>query len=132
VWTTPDRSQEAQRLRRLRAVLGLAQREHAVEFKVAHGAIAGWESGARTLPGQALKLVEIYEEELGLGAATEGLGRDQDERAGNEGWADALLGRLPTARWCTPRARDAAHQQPRHERDAWGAGVPRAKTGRTG
>ena len=62
-----DRKSEAARLRRLRATLGLTQRELAVEFKVAHGAIAAWESGTRTLPGPAVRLLELYEEELSLG-----------------------------------------------------------------
>jgi predicted unusual protein kinase regulating ubiquinone biosynthesis (AarF/ABC1/UbiB family) len=53
-------------LRQVREALGLSQREMAKEFKVAHGAIAGWESGTRTLPGPVSKLLELYEEELGL------------------------------------------------------------------
>jgi predicted unusual protein kinase regulating ubiquinone biosynthesis (AarF/ABC1/UbiB family)/DNA-binding XRE family transcriptional regulator len=61
-----DRTIEAQRLRRLRDTLGFTQREMAREFKVAHGAIAGWESGTRSLPGPVSKLLELYEEELGL------------------------------------------------------------------
>src|SRR5688572_19520082 len=63
----PDRRREAVRLRRLRDTLGLTQRELAVEFKVAHGAIAAWETGTRTLPGPVVKLLELYEEELSLG-----------------------------------------------------------------
>jgi transcriptional regulator with XRE-family HTH domain len=62
-----DRKTEARRLRRLRDALGLTQRELAAEFKVAHGAIAAWESGKRTLPGPVVKLLELYEEELSLG-----------------------------------------------------------------
>jgi len=50
----------------VREVLGLSQRELAVEFKVTHGAIAGWESGTRSLPGPVSRLLELYEEELGL------------------------------------------------------------------
>lgn len=64
--TPSERKHEARRLRRVRDVLGLSQREMAKEFKVAHGAIAGWESGARALPGPVSKLLELYEEELGL------------------------------------------------------------------
>ncbi len=40
----------------------------AKDFKVAHGAIAFWEQGKRTIPGPVLKLIEIYEEELGMTA----------------------------------------------------------------
>jgi predicted unusual protein kinase regulating ubiquinone biosynthesis (AarF/ABC1/UbiB family)/DNA-binding transcriptional regulator YiaG len=64
--TSSERKSEARRLHRVREVLGLSQREMAKEFKVAHGAIAGWESGTRTLPGPVSKLLELYEEELGL------------------------------------------------------------------
>ena len=69
-----DRKSEAARLRRLRDTLGLTQRELAVEFKVAHGAIAGWETGKRPLPGPVLKLLELYEEELSI-APSDGLTR---------------------------------------------------------
>jgi transcriptional regulator with XRE-family HTH domain len=61
-----ERKSEARRMRRVRDALRLSQREMAKEFKVAHGAIAGWESGTRTLPGPVSKLLELYEEELGL------------------------------------------------------------------
>jgi predicted unusual protein kinase regulating ubiquinone biosynthesis (AarF/ABC1/UbiB family) len=57
---------EADRLRRLRDALGFSQREMAAELKVAHGAVGLWESGARTIPGPVLKLMELFEEELGL------------------------------------------------------------------
>jgi predicted unusual protein kinase regulating ubiquinone biosynthesis (AarF/ABC1/UbiB family) len=60
------RRSEAARLRRLRGALGFSQREMAVELKVAHGAIGLWESGARTIPGPVLKLMELFEDELGL------------------------------------------------------------------
>ena len=60
----------AQRLRALRDVLGLSQREMAKEFKVAHGAIASWESGARALPGPVSKLLDLYEADLGLDPGT--------------------------------------------------------------
>ena len=69
------RKTEARRLRRVREVLGLSQREMAKEFKVAHGAIAGWESGKRTMPGPVSKLLELYEEELGLSEDGGGLER---------------------------------------------------------
>src|SRR5262245_23519644 len=47
-------------------MLGLTQREFALEMKVAHGAIAAWESGKQSPPGPVIKLLEIYEEELGV------------------------------------------------------------------
>lgn len=70
-------SQQAQksqqsRMRGLRDTLGLNQREMALEFNVSHGAIAGWESGKR-IPGPVLKLLELYEEELGLDPLDVGL-----------------------------------------------------------
>jgi len=49
-----DRRRDGQRLRRLRDTLGLTQRELAAEFRVANGALASWESGARAVPGPAL------------------------------------------------------------------------------
>ena len=58
---------DAERLRRLRTMLGLSQRALAKEFKVTHGAIAAWESGKQAPPGPVLKLLELYEEELALG-----------------------------------------------------------------
>jgi predicted unusual protein kinase regulating ubiquinone biosynthesis (AarF/ABC1/UbiB family)/DNA-binding XRE family transcriptional regulator len=70
-----QKSSEAARLRRLRSTLGLTQRELAVEFKVAHGAIASWESGKQTLPGPVIKLLELYEEELGIGLDDHGIVR---------------------------------------------------------
>lgn len=57
---------EAKRLRDLRALLNLSQREMAVQFGVAHGAIALWENGKRTIPGPVLRLMDIYEENLGM------------------------------------------------------------------
>jgi len=57
---------EAKRLRRLRENLKVSQRDLAKEFKVGHGAVSFWESGRRTIPGPILKLMEIYERELGF------------------------------------------------------------------
>jgi len=59
------RRQQAARLRSLRAALGFSQREMAAELKVAHGAVGLWESSARPIPGPVLKLMELFEEELG-------------------------------------------------------------------
>lgn len=61
-----SRSLEAQRLKRLRHTLGLSQRELADEMRVGPAAIALWESAARTMPGPALRLLELFEEELGM------------------------------------------------------------------
>src|SRR6185437_12969374 len=54
------------RLRRVRGCLGLSQREMAAELDVAHGAVGLWESGARPLPGPVLRLLSLYEQDLGL------------------------------------------------------------------
>jgi transcriptional regulator with XRE-family HTH domain len=56
---------QALRLRRLRETLGLSQREMAAELGVAHGAVGQWETGARSIPGPVLRLMALYEEELG-------------------------------------------------------------------
>lgn len=53
----------------------MTQRQMAKEFNVAHGAIASWESGARTLPGPAVRLLELHEQELGLSEHGPGLPR---------------------------------------------------------
>lgn len=52
-------------LKKIRLALKLSQRELAKEFKVSGAAIAQWETGARTIPGPILKLMEIYSEYLG-------------------------------------------------------------------
>lgn len=54
------------RLRQVRETLGLNQREMAAELKVTNGAIALWESSRRPIPGPVLRLIELFEEELGL------------------------------------------------------------------
>lgn len=56
---------------RLRHEMGISQRDLAREFGVAPAAIASWETGARTLPGPILRLVEIYENELGIAPAND-------------------------------------------------------------
>jgi predicted unusual protein kinase regulating ubiquinone biosynthesis (AarF/ABC1/UbiB family)/DNA-binding XRE family transcriptional regulator len=53
-------------LKEFRESLGLTQRQLAQEFQVTHGAIALWESGKRSVPGPILRLIEIYESELGI------------------------------------------------------------------
>jgi len=50
----------------VRDCLGLSQREMAAELAVAHGAVGLWESGARPVPGPVLRLLDLYEEDLGL------------------------------------------------------------------
>src|SRR4051794_16105736 len=60
------------RLRRVRDCLGLSQRDMAAELDVAHGAVGLWESGARPVPGPVLRLISLYEEDLGLSSAPAG------------------------------------------------------------
>jgi DNA-binding transcriptional regulator YiaG len=59
-----SKQKEVERLIRLREVLGLTQRELAVEFMVTHGAVGLWERGDRKIPGPVLKLMGIYEERI--------------------------------------------------------------------
>lgn len=71
----PHARTDAARLRRLRAVLGMTQREMAAEFQVAHGAIATWERGRQRPPGPVRRLLELYEAELCITDSTTGLSR---------------------------------------------------------
>jgi len=57
----------------------------AQEFGVAPGAIAFWEQGERTVPGPALKLLALYEEELGLSPKKRA--PTQEPSAGRKFWA---------------------------------------------
>lgn len=59
------------RLKHVRDSLGLNQRDMAAELKVTNGAIALWESNRRPIPGPVLRLIELYEEELGITQSTE-------------------------------------------------------------
>ncbi len=61
----------AERLKKLREIMGLNQRELADLLGVVHGAVGLWEAGKRKVPGPVIKLLEIYEGQLGL-AATAG------------------------------------------------------------
>lgn len=61
-----NRVTESKRISALRQTLDFTQRELADEFGVASAAIAHWEAGTRTVPGSVLKLVELYELELGM------------------------------------------------------------------
>jgi len=55
-----------QRLRELRRLLGWSQRRLAKELRVTPGAVSQWESGQRAIRGPIRRLVEIYEETLGM------------------------------------------------------------------
>ena len=55
------------RLTRLRQLLGQSQRELAAELGVAPSALAQGETGVHAIPGPVLKLLDHYEEHLGLG-----------------------------------------------------------------
>ncbi|MBX9767545.1 MAG: helix-turn-helix domain-containing protein [Bdellovibrionales bacterium] len=56
-----NRAKLSERLKKLRASLGITQSELAKEFRVTQGAIAHWESGERAVPGPISKLIELYE-----------------------------------------------------------------------
>lgn len=60
------KNNEVKRLLRVRKLLGFSQREMADELGVVHGAIGLWEAGKRKIPGPVLKLLVLYEEELGI------------------------------------------------------------------
>jgi predicted unusual protein kinase regulating ubiquinone biosynthesis (AarF/ABC1/UbiB family)/DNA-binding XRE family transcriptional regulator len=64
------RKRQALRLRRFRDSLQITQRQLATELGVARGAVSYWESGQRSVPGPVLKLIEIYESELGRAPGT--------------------------------------------------------------
>jgi transcriptional regulator with XRE-family HTH domain len=87
----------AARLRRVRGRLGLSQREMARELDVVHGAVGLWESGARPLPGPVLRLLSLYEQDLGLAAEPSGSasGADMNPAAIDPG---CPLERLPVSR----------------------------------
>jgi predicted unusual protein kinase regulating ubiquinone biosynthesis (AarF/ABC1/UbiB family) len=52
----------------VRHALGFSQRAMAEELGVVHGAVGLWETEKRKIPGPVLKLIELYERELGLEA----------------------------------------------------------------
>lgn len=54
------------RLKRAREFLGLSQREFAKELGVTNGAIGLWEADKRVVPGPVVRLLEIYESEMGF------------------------------------------------------------------
>ena len=55
-----------ERLRDLRRLLGWSQRKLARELRVTPGAVSQWESGRRAIPGPVKRLIEIYEQRLGM------------------------------------------------------------------
>jgi predicted unusual protein kinase regulating ubiquinone biosynthesis (AarF/ABC1/UbiB family) len=55
----------------VRECLGLSQRDLAAELDVAHGAVGLWESGARPVPGPVLRLLSLYEQDLGLASESD-------------------------------------------------------------
>lgn len=57
------------RLRTVREMLGLSQREFAKELGVAASAVAQWETERRIPPGPIVRLLSLYEEQLGIGPA---------------------------------------------------------------
>lgn len=59
-----SKSSNAARFRALRSNLGMSQRDFAREFRVSASAVAHWETGARSVSGPVLKLLEIYESRL--------------------------------------------------------------------
>lgn len=61
-----SRKADAARLVRLRETLSFTQRELAEELQVAKSAVAMWEREERALPGPVLRLLDLYEAELGL------------------------------------------------------------------
>src|SRR5262249_20777308 len=91
-----SRRSEAGRLKRLRTALGLSQREMATAFNVAHGAVAFWERGDRTISGPVLRLIQICEEELGFAHRS---GRPSNQTDVPTSWLSRTLhvSRLTTA-----------------------------------
>lgn len=81
----------ALRLKNLRNILQLSQRELAAEFKVTGAAIAQWESGKRSIPGPVLKLIEIYEETLQESDCTP---QSHQLRKISSSWASRILSLL--------------------------------------
>src|SRR5262245_48681208 len=61
-----EREELRERLKSLRRLLGFSQRALAKEFRVSVGAISQWETGERTIPGPVARLIELYEDNLGM------------------------------------------------------------------
>jgi predicted unusual protein kinase regulating ubiquinone biosynthesis (AarF/ABC1/UbiB family) len=79
------RGSESSRLRRVRNELELTQRELADHLGVAASAIAQWESGRYSLPGPVMRLVELYEFEMGISGAQAEASQSRHELA--VGWS---------------------------------------------
>lgn len=79
------------RLKNLRKILQLSQRELAAEFKVTGAAIAQWEGGKRPIPGPVLKLIEIYEESL---QEEDSVSHSNHLRKISSSWASRILSLL--------------------------------------
>ena len=62
----PSQVDWIQRLRDLRRLMGWSQRKLAKELRVTPGAVSQWESGSREIPGPVRRLVEVYEQNLGI------------------------------------------------------------------
>jgi predicted unusual protein kinase regulating ubiquinone biosynthesis (AarF/ABC1/UbiB family)/DNA-binding XRE family transcriptional regulator len=72
------RRPEARRLLRIRSELELSQRQLARQFGVAASAIAQWENGLHTIPGPVMRLIELYEFEMGLANGLEEIPRERE------------------------------------------------------
>jgi DNA-binding transcriptional regulator YiaG len=57
---------DIKRLKRLREILAMSQRDLASEWYCSVGAVTHWETGIRPIPGPVLKLLEIYEDKTKL------------------------------------------------------------------
>lgn len=68
-----DEVTPGKRLKEVRTLMGHSQRQMAKEFGVAPGTISLWEKGERQMPGPALKLLEIFESNLGVTPPQTGL-----------------------------------------------------------
>ena len=55
-----------QRMRDLRRLMGWSQRRLARELRVSPGAVSQWESGQRPISGPVQRLIELYEQSLGM------------------------------------------------------------------
>ena len=84
------------RLKRLRELLKLTQRELAKEMKVTHGAIALWERGERPIAGPVLRLIQFYEEEIGLLSYDERISDEFDHILSSQIQRQAKIGKLMT------------------------------------
>lgn len=75
-----DREWDAERVRRLRARLGLTQRELAEELGVRQQTVSEWETGAYRPRGASARLLWIVAERAGLDAYDAGPPQRDDGR----------------------------------------------------